>query len=126
MIKVYVDSFGNVSHRSVGSQALVLGAMQIVQRRFKDVLFYIFSVQPELEKVYLGKYGFNIEYVKRPTNQYQAYRCIRKLISQSDAVISPCGDAYITLRPHLILKKSLDSQEKRCAPNAFYFIRRTI
>jgi polysaccharide pyruvyl transferase WcaK-like protein len=107
MVRILVDGLGPKPHVSVGSQALVIGAMQILQRRFPKATLYLFSALPEVEDEYLKDSRCKYKIVKRPQGAFNKMRALRKLVREMDAVVSPWGDAFITLPPWLCLHKTL-------------------
>jgi polysaccharide pyruvyl transferase WcaK-like protein len=107
MLNIMVDGLGPKPHVSVGSQALVMGAMQILHRRFPDAVFHLFSALPEVEDEYLKASGLRYTLVKKPQGSWQRIVALRKLVSRMDAIVSPWGDAFITLPPYVSLRKTI-------------------
>ena len=48
-----------------------------------------------------------INIVKRPESAIKTMPIVARIAKEVDAVVSPWGDAYITLPPHKILKKTM-------------------
>jgi polysaccharide pyruvyl transferase WcaK-like protein len=105
-MKIFVDAMGHIPHVSVGDQALIWGAIEILRRKFKDAEFTFFCKYPEHERIYLEKMDFNFKTTHRSHNQLVAAYQYRKLAKDSDLVFSAWGDGFITYPPHLMYRKA--------------------
>jgi polysaccharide pyruvyl transferase WcaK-like protein len=105
--RILVDGLGPRPHVSIGSQALVIGAMQILRKRFPNAKLYLFSAIPEVEDEYLRPTGMDYEIVEKPDGILRRIRALRNIVNQVDAIVSPWGDAFITLPPYVSLRKTV-------------------
>jgi polysaccharide pyruvyl transferase WcaK-like protein len=105
-MKIFVDAMGHIPHVSVGDQALIWGAIEILRRKFENAEFIFLCKYPIHERIYLDQMDFNYEIVNRSHNQYVAAYQYRKLAKASDVVISAWGDGFITYPPHLMYRKA--------------------
>lgn len=106
MMKFYIDGLGPKPHVSVGSQALVNATVQIIENRYPGSRYYFMSQCPEIEEEYLRQTGCDCQVIQRPEGLLNTVRLIKQMTAEVDAVVSPWGDAYITLPPHVALRKT--------------------
>lgn len=104
---VFVDALARIPTVSVGTQALILGALQIIRRRYADARFVMLSAHPTLDRWFLQPSGFPIEFVERSSSQIGTMRQMRDILGRVDAVACAWGDAYVTFPPHFMLRKIL-------------------
>ncbi len=107
MLVFYIDGLGPRPHKSVGSQALVISAIQILESKFPGSRYVLMSSHPPADSEYLRKAPFDIEVVQRPGSQLHTIFTVRGIVNRCDAVVSPWGDGYITYPPHFIWRKTL-------------------
>lgn len=105
-MKIYIDALSNKPTVSIGTQALIIGSMEIISKYFKDVTFVMLSSFPEIEKNYLCKEPYEVKVIKRNDRQLTTIRIIRKILKEVDCVISAWGDGYITTPPPKMLRKT--------------------
>lgn len=106
-MKIFLDALSRVPTVSVGTQALILGSMHIIKRRFPDAEFVMLSAAPAVERSYLDGTPFQVRLVQRSPGQIGTMRQIRQIVCEVDAVVSAWGDGYSTFPPHLIFRKTL-------------------
>lgn len=106
MKKFYIDGLGPKPHVSIGSQALVNATVQIIENTYPGSQYLFLSQCPEIEEEYLRQTGCNCCVVQRPESIVSTVRLIKQMTYDVDAVVSPWGDAYITLPPHVALRKT--------------------
>lgn len=106
-MKIFLDALSRVPTVSVGTQALILGSMYIIARRFPEAEFVMLSAEPEVERSYLKNAPFSVRLVQRSPSQFGTIRQIRRILNDVDAVVSAWGDGYSTFPPHLIFRKTL-------------------
>jgi len=106
-MKIFLDAVSRTPTVSIGTQALIIGSLEIVAKHFEDATFVMLSAYPELEKYYCDKERFKIELVKRSPGQMGTIRDITGIIKRVDAIVSTWGDGYITTPPHKILNKTI-------------------
>ncbi len=104
-MKIFLDAMAHIPHISVGDQALIWGAIEILRRKFTDAKFTFLCKYPEHERIYLEQMDFNFEIVYRSHNQLIAACQFRKIARESDLVVSAWGDGFIINPPHRIFKK---------------------
>ncbi len=105
--KFYIDGLGPKPHVSIGSQALVNAAVEIIENRYPGSEYYFLSACPPVESQYLSETGCRCHIVQRPGSMFKTLLKARHLAGQVDAVVCPWGDAYITSPPYLTLRKLL-------------------
>ena len=105
MYKIYVDGLSIFPHVSVGSQALVISTLQILNRKFPDAIFYFTSGNPAVELAYLKRMPYKFNVIQRPTSYLKFIPVLNKVVNEVDLIVSPWGDAYITFAPHRMLRK---------------------
>jgi colanic acid/amylovoran biosynthesis protein len=105
-VKIYLDALSKHPTISVGMQALIIGSMEIVSKRFKDVEFVLLSYFPEIDRAYLDKEPFKVKIVKRRSNQLKTIKDVRRIVGEVDCVVSNWGDGYISTPPHKMLQKT--------------------
>lgn len=106
MKKFYIDGLGPKPHVSIGSQALVNATVQIIEKRYPGSRYYFLSQCPEVEEEYLRQTGCDCQVFQRPDGLIKTVLRVKEITSEVDAVISPWGDAYITLPPHFAWRKT--------------------
>lgn len=112
-VKIFLDALSRVPTVSVGTQALILGSMYIIVRRFPDVEFVMLSAAPEVEHFYLDDSPFRVRLVHRSLSQFGTIQQIRQILNEVDAVVSAWGDGYSTFPPHLIFRKTFILKRRR-------------
>jgi len=105
-MKIFMDAMGHIPHVSVGDQALIGGAIEILRRKFKGAEYIFFCKYPVHERMYLDQMDFDYEIVNRSHNQYIAAYQYRKLAKASNVVFSAWGDGFITYPPHMMYRKA--------------------
>jgi len=105
-MKIFLDAMASNPHVSVGDHALILGAIEILRRKFTDAKFTFLCKYPEHERIYLEQMDFNFETVYRSHNQLIAACQFRKIAKASDIVVSAWGDGFITHPPHRMYRKA--------------------
>lgn len=119
-MKIFLDALSRTPTISIGTQALIIGSMEIIAKHLDDVTFVMLSAYPELEKYYCDKENFKIEFVKRSPWQLGSMKDIIGIIKQVDAIVSPWGDGYITTPPHKILNKTIFFNLPRKKPSILF------
>jgi polysaccharide pyruvyl transferase WcaK-like protein len=104
-MRIFHDALTTIPQFSIGSQAMILGSMQIIKRRFPDATFVMISGEPEWDARYLEGAGFEIEMVKREPSQIGYVRQLRQIVKRVDGVACTWGDCYTTSPPHLLAQK---------------------
>ena len=106
-MKIFVDALSRIPTVSIGTQALIIGCLQILHRRFPDATFLLLSSRPAQEHHYLDATGLEIEYVPRATSQWGTGRQLRGILRRVDAVASAWGDGYVGQASWRLLQKAL-------------------
>jgi len=106
-VKIFVDALSRIPTVSIGTQALIIGCLQILHRRFPGAGFVLLSGRPAQERHYLDALGLDIEYVPRAASQWTAWRQLRGILRRVDAVASAWGDGYVGQPAWRLLKKAL-------------------
>ena len=106
-MKIFVDALSRIPTVSIGTQALILGCLQILHRRFPGAEFILLSSHPAHEHHYLDAAGLAIEVVPRSPTQWGTWRQLRGLLGRVDAVASAWGDGYVDQASWRLLQKSL-------------------
>lgn len=105
-MKVYLDALSHVPTVSLGTQALILGSMQIIEKCFSNTEFVMLSRYPEIDKYFLGKEPYNVKIIKRSKSQFGTVRQVLSITKNVDFVVSALGDGYITTPPHKLIHKT--------------------
>lgn len=105
-MRILLDGLSNAPHVSVGSQAMILGAMNIIERRFPGTRFLFISSNPAVESWYLKQGAFNVDIQKRETGQFRLARQMLATARSADAVVTVWGDAFVTAAPHTLYRKA--------------------
>lgn len=85
---------------------MILGAMNIIERRFPGTEFHFISANPEVESWYLKQGPFNVCIQKREANHLQLTRQMLRIAHATDAVVAVWGDAFVTASPHNLCRKA--------------------
>ncbi len=110
-MKIFLDALSKGPTVSIGTQALIIGSMEILSKHIKNAEFVMLSRYPDLENAYLSKEPYKVELVNRGDSQLGAILDIKKIINRVDCVVSAWGDGYITTPPHKISNTSWDFSE---------------
>ena len=105
-MKIFVDALSRIPTVSIGTQALIIGCLQILHRRFPGAGFVLLSGQPAQERHYLDALGLDVEIVPRAASQWAALRQLRDILRRVDAVASAWGDGYVGQPAWRLLKKA--------------------
>lgn len=106
-MKIFVDALSRIPTVSIGTQALIIGCLQILHRRFPDAGFVLLSGRPAQERHYLDALGLDVECVPRAASQWATWRQLRGILRRVDAVASAWGDGYVGQPAWRLLKKAL-------------------
>lgn len=107
-MKIFLDALSRIPTVSIGTQALILGSMQIIKKFYNNVQFVMLSAFPEVEKTYCyGEGRYDVKIVKRSRFQLGTLFNIRSILKNVDAVVSSWGDGYITVPPYKIFQKTM-------------------
>ena len=105
-MKIFVDALSRIPTVSIGTQALIIGCLQILHRRFPGAGFVLLSGRPAQERHYLDALGLDVEIVPRAASQWAALRQLRDILRRVDAVASAWGDGYVGQPAWRLLKKA--------------------
>ena len=105
-MKIFVDALSRIPTVSIGTQALILGCLQILHRRFPDATFVMLTGHPAQERHYLGAAGAAIEYVERSPSQWGTLQQLRAIVRRVDAVACAWGDGYVGQTAWRLLQKA--------------------
>lgn len=106
-MRILVDALSRIPTVSVGTQALIIGCLKILRRRFPDATFVMLTSHPAQERHYLDAIGCSIEYVERAASQGGTLRQFRAIVRRVDAVASAWGDGYVGKPARFLLQKAL-------------------
>lgn len=106
-MKIFLDALSQRPTISIGTQALIIGSLEIISRCFSGAEFLMLSSFPEIEKSYLADEPFKVKLVQRSRSQLGAIADVLAVTKEADLVVSAWGDGYITTPPHKILHKCL-------------------
>lgn len=106
-MNIFLDALSAFPTISVGTQAMILGAMEIVQRRYPSAEFVFLSPLPEVEEYYLKSAGFRYRVVSRAPSRWGVAFQFRRILREVDAVVSVWGDGYTSGSPANIARKML-------------------
>ncbi|MBP7830482.1 MAG: polysaccharide pyruvyl transferase family protein [Kiritimatiellae bacterium] len=110
-MKIFLDALSRVPTVSIGTQALIIGSLQILRRRFPDATFVMLTSHPGQERHYLDATGIPIEYVPRHPSQWGTLRQFRAIVRGVDAVACAWGDGYVGKPAWRILQKTFPLQQ---------------
>ncbi|HOW98240.1 MAG TPA: polysaccharide pyruvyl transferase family protein, partial [Kiritimatiellia bacterium] len=106
-MKIFVDALSRIPTVSIGTQALIIGGLHILRRRFPDVTFVMLTSHPAQERHYLDATGYPIEYVERAPSQWGTLRQFHAIVRGVDAVACAWGDGYVGKPAWRLLQKTL-------------------
>lgn len=106
-MKIFVDALSRIPTVSIGTQALIIGCLDILYQRFPGVHFILLSSLPEHDRSYLDSTGYPIEYIKRSPSQFGTMKQLRAIVKNVDAVASAWGDGYVATPSRFLLQKAL-------------------
>jgi colanic acid/amylovoran biosynthesis protein len=105
-MKVLIDGLSESPHISIGSQAMMLGAMKIIERKFPGSEYHFISGNPDVESWYLKQGDFKISIQKRKANQLQKIYQFISMARKVDVIVTVWGDAFAQISPHLLWRKA--------------------
>lgn len=94
-MRIYFDGLSRIPTVSIGSQALIIGSMQIIKDFLGDVEFVLLSSHPELENAYLSKEPYKFKLIRRRESQLGTIKDIRNIMKEVDLVVSALGDGFV-------------------------------
>ena len=106
-MKIFVDALSRIPTVSIGTQALIIGCLQILRRRFPGAGFVLLSGRPAQERHYLDALGLDIEVARRAPSPWGTARQLRGILRRVDAVASAWGDGYVGQPARRLLTKTL-------------------
>lgn len=112
-MRVFLDATSQKPHVSIGSQAMILGAMNIVAQKYPTATFVLISTKPDLEAIYLNQSKHNVEILPRSKNRLLKFMQIRQVIKSVDIVVTVYGDAFITSPSFLLFFKAMNLKKKK-------------
>ena len=106
-MKIFVDALSRIPTVSIGTQALIIGCLQILRRQFPDATFVMLTGHPAQERHYLDATGYPIEYVTRASSQWGTLKQFRAIVRSVDAVACAWGDGFVGRPGRAIFQKAL-------------------
>jgi len=106
-MNIFLDALSRTPTISIGTQALIIGSMQIINRYQEGVEFIMLTANERFDDAVFGKLGYKVTMVRRPRSQLGTIRALRSITGNVNAVVSAWGDGYITTPPHRMLQKCL-------------------
>lgn len=107
LMTIFLDALSRIPTVSIGTQALIIGCLQILRRRFPHATFVMLTSHPAQERHYLDALGYPIEYVARSPSQWGTLRQFRAIVRRVDAVACAWGDGYVGKAAWRLLQKIL-------------------
>jgi polysaccharide pyruvyl transferase WcaK-like protein len=106
-MKIYFDALSLKPTTSIGTQAYIIAGMELIQRKYPNVEFFLLSVNPIVDEHYLKHTKLNYKLIPRRKSKIGTWKQVRKILKNVDAVVSSWGDAYISSPPHVLFRKAL-------------------
>ena len=106
-MRVFLDALSRVPTVSVGTQALIIGSMEMVEKQFPGTEFVMLSSNEKVDKWFLNSERFRVRLVRRSSSQYGTIRDILSVARGVDLIVSAWGDGYITSPAHRLANKTL-------------------
>ncbi|GAH91629.1 unnamed protein product, partial [marine sediment metagenome] len=99
-MKIFLDALSRKPTVSVGTIAYIISDLQIINKKYPDCEFFMLSVNPDIDNLYLSRLPYKVTLIKRSKTELGTIFQIRKILRKVDAVISSWGDAYVSLPPY--------------------------
>lgn len=93
MLRIFVD-FGAES-AAIGTHAMVISALKLLQEIFPGAEFTILSIYPEVDRRRYGSFGFNLNIVRRARGNAGAAWAQLRQCSKADIVVGVYGDGFV-------------------------------
>lgn len=106
-MKIFIDSFAKTPTVSVGTQAYIIAAMELLEKSFPKCEFLIFSFNREMDQWLFRNEKLNVTIIDRPESGLKAMVALYKTAKQADVIVSLWGDGYISAPARNILRKTL-------------------
>lgn len=106
-MRVFLDALSRVPTVSIGTQALIIGSMEIIERYFPGTEFIMLSPNTMVDEWFLYKERFKVSIVERSPSQLGTIKDMLSIVKKVDAVVSSWGDGYITAPPRSIMNKTV-------------------
>ena len=106
-MKIFVDALARIPTVNVGTQALIMGCLHILKRRFPAATFVMLTRHPAQERHYLDATGLEIEYVLQAASPWGAWRQLRGILQRVDAVAAAWGDSHVGQSSWRLLQRAL-------------------
>jgi polysaccharide pyruvyl transferase WcaK-like protein len=106
-MKIFIEAFAKTPTVSVGTQAYIIAAMELLEKTFPACEFFIFSFNREMDQWLFRNEKLNVTIVDRPESGLKAMFTLYKIARQTDVIVSLWGDGYISAPARNILRKTL-------------------
>lgn len=92
-MRIFIDS-GSKS-AAIGTHALVISTLKLLQEIFPGAEFTILSIYPEVDRRRYGSFGFNLNIVRRAGGNAGAAWAQLRQCSKADMVVGVYGDGFV-------------------------------
>ncbi len=94
MLRILVD--GSTKSPAIGSHAMAISTLTLLAEIFPDAELTILSVYPEVDYRRYGRFGFDLNIVRRARSNAGAAWALLRQCSKADIVVGVYGDAFVT------------------------------
>ncbi|MBC8207242.1 MAG: polysaccharide pyruvyl transferase family protein [Kiritimatiellaeota bacterium] len=106
-MKIFLDAFSKGPTVSIGTQAYIIAAAEVLERTFPGCEIQIFSADQEVDRWVFRNEKFNITMIPRPESAVKAMLALYRTAKHADVVVSLWGDGYISAPARMILRKTV-------------------
>jgi len=93
MMRIFVD--GTTEMAAIGTHAITVATLKLLAEIFPDAEFTILSIYPEVDRRRYGRFGFNLNIVRRARGDAGAAWALLRQCFRTDLVIGVYGDAFV-------------------------------
>ena len=106
-MKIFLDAFSKGPTVSIGTQAYIIEAIELLSNTFPGCEVWILSADQKVDQWVFRNEKFNVKMVHRPASGLGAMKVLFKIAKSVDVVVSLWGDGYISAPARTILRKTL-------------------
>jgi len=93
VLRIFVD-FGSGS-AAIGTHAMAISTLKLLAQIFPGAELTILSIYPEVDRRRYGRFGFNLNIVRRARARVGAAWALLRQCSKADVVVGVYGDAFV-------------------------------
>lgn len=106
-MKVFLDALSRIPTVSIGTQAFIIGSMEVINHHIPNTEFVMLTANREVDELFLRSEPFNVSFIDRSASQIGTINNILHIVKEIDAVVCAWGDGYITVPANQIINKSI-------------------